>query len=127
MSNTKTAAKKETAKTVKAQNTKGAKVEKSTAKVDEILNPTADGRIKKLETLNRLAEKKQKIDRKLNELTNYNASNDGQHAEMKFAANNGYHFTISNPVTIEKLLAGIQTELEGLQKKTETEILEFSI
>ncbi|MBO2546113.1 hypothetical protein J0871_16980 [Salegentibacter sp. BDJ18] len=127
MSNTKTAAKKGAAKIEKAQTSNSAKVEKSTAKVDEILKPTADGRIKKLETFNRLAEKKEKIDRKLNELTNYNASNDGQHAEMKFAANNGYHFTISNPVTIQKLLDGIQSELEELQKKTETEILEFSI
>lgn len=127
MNNAKTAVKKETAKNENVQATKSAEVQKAALKVDEILNPTADSRIKKLETFNRLAEKKQKIDTKLNDLTNFNASNDGTLSKMDFTANNGYHFTISNPVTIASLLKFVENELSELQKVTEKEIISFSI
>lgn len=127
MNNAKTAVKKETAKNENVQATKSAEVQKAALKVDEILNPTADSRIKKLETFNRLAEKKQKIDTKLNDLTNFNASNDGTLSKMDFTANNGYHFTISNPVTIASLLKFVENELSELQKVTEKEIITFSI
>jgi len=127
MSNTKTAVKKETAKIEKAQQVNSAEVKKSASQIDEILNPTADARIKKLETFNRLAEKKAKIDTKLNELVNYNASNDGTNSKMDFSANNGYHFGISNPETIKKLLAFVKDELVQLKETTEKEIVSFSI
>ncbi len=127
MSNTKTAVKKETAKMEKVQDQKIAQVEKSTKKVDEILNPSADDRIKKLETFNRLAEKKQKIDSKLNDLTNFNASNDGTNSRMEFSGQNGYHFTISNPVTITKLLGFVEDELSQLKEQTGKEIINFQI
>jgi hypothetical protein len=127
MSNTKSAVKKETAKAENVQAVKAAQIEKSTAKVDEIFNPSADDRIKKLETLNRLAEKKQKIDRKLSELVNFNASNDGTQSEMTFSGHNGYRFTISNPVTIKKLLGFVEEELNQLKEKTGKEIINFQI
>lgn len=127
MSNTKTAGKKETAKVAKVQEAKSTEVKKSASQIDEILNPTADARIKKLETFNRLAEKKQKIDRKLDDLTNYNASNDGTNSKMEFTAHNGYHFSISNPVTINKLLRFVEDELTGLKEQTGNEIIEFKI
>ena len=127
MSNTKSAVKKDTAKADNAQEQKNAKVQKSTAQVDEILNPTAESRIKKLETLNRLADKKQKIDRKLDELVNFNASNDGTLSKMEFSANNDYKFTISNPVTIGKLLGFVEQELRELKEQTGKEIIEFHI
>ena len=127
MSNTKTAVKKETAKTEKAQDRKSAEVKKATEKVVSILNPSAEDRIKKLETLNRLAEKKQKIDRKLDELVNFNASNDGTLSKMDFTANNNYHFTISNPVTIAKLLDFVELELRELKEQTGKEIVQFQI
>lgn len=127
MSTTKEAVKKGTAKNAKAQESKSAKVEKSTSQIDDVLNPTADSRIKKLETFNRIAERKGKIDRKLSDLTNFNASNDGTESKMEFTANNGYRFTISNPITIKMLLGTVETELRTLQAETEKEIVEFSI
>jgi hypothetical protein len=127
MSNTKTAVKKETAKIEKAPEGISAEVKKSASKIDDILNPTADARIKKLETFNRLAEKKQKIDRKLDDLTNFNASNDGTLSKMEFTANNGYHFTISNPVTITKLLGFVEEELTQVKEVTGNEIINFQI
>jgi len=127
MSTQKEAVKNETAKNGKAQESKSAKVEKSTSKIDDVLNPTADSRIKKLETFNRIAERKQKIDSKLNDLTNFNASNDGTQSKMEFTADNGYRFTISNPITIKMLLGTVEKELVMLQAETEKEIVEFSI
>ena len=127
MKTVKDAVKKETAKTEKVQNSKTAQVEKSTSRVDEILNPTADGRIKKLEIFNRLAERKQKIDGKLTELVKFNASNDGTESKMEFSANNGYRFTISNPATIKMLLGTVEKELKTLQEENEKEVLEFQI
>ena len=95
--------------------------------MDAILRPTADDRIKKLETLQILAEKKQKIDRRLSDLSNFNASNEGTQSELKFSANNGYHFTITDPNTIETMLGFVQSKLEELKEKTEKEIVNFSI
>jgi len=127
MKSTKTAVKKETAKIEIAPQVNSAEVKLSASKIDEILNPTADARIKKLETFNRLAEKKQKIDRKLDDLTNFNASNDGTLSKMEFTANNGYHFTISNPVTISQLLGFVETELSQLKEETGNQIINFQI
>lgn len=103
------------------------KIEKSNSTIEHILNPNADSRIKRLQTLNILAEKKEKIDFKLGELTNFNASNDGTNSKMEFSAKNGYTFTISNPVTITKILGQIEAELFQLQERTNTEILDFQI
>ena len=127
MSNTKSAAKKEAAKVEKVQDQKSAEVQKATAKVDEILNPTPEGRIRKLETLNRLAEKKVKIDTKLDELVNFNASNDNTLSKMEFSCNSNYRFTISNPVTIAKLLGFVEQELRELKEQTGKEIINFQI
>lgn len=123
-----TATKKVEAQTVKPNTVKKEELKKeSTQKIESILNPSADARIKKLETFNRLAEKKNRIDTKLDELTNYNASNDGTQSKMEFTADNGYRFTISNPVTINALLGYVETNLFELQEKTEAEILNFVI
>ena len=127
MKDLKIAAKKEAAKNEKAQDKKVAEVQKGSTTVDEILNPYADGRIKKLETLNRLAEKKTKIDRKLNELVNFNASNDNTLSRMEFTGDSSYRFTISNPVTIGKLLGQVEQELRELKGQTEKEIIDFQI
>jgi hypothetical protein len=117
--------------TVKVENStnenEAKKIEVAQMKVADILNPSADARIKKLETFNRLAEKKQKIDTKLDELVNFNASNDGTLSKMEFSADNNYRFTISNPLTIGKILISIQDELMRLQEATEKEIVEFHI
>ncbi|MGI0106742.1 hypothetical protein [Salinimicrobium sp. WS361] len=127
MKDLKIAAKKEAAKNEKVQEKKSTEVQKASTTVDEILNPSADGRIKKLETLNRLAEKKTKIDRKLDELVNFNASNDNSLSRMEFTGDSSYRFTISNPVTIGKLLGQVEQELRELKGQTEKEIIDFQI
>lgn len=133
MENTKTLAKAtemkkgETAKTAKAKDSKISIVEKSKTTIDQILQPTAENRVKKLETLNRLAEKKEKIDTKLDELINYRASNDQTDSRMEFSASNGYRFAISNQLTIGAMLNFVEAELFRMQEKTNHEILDFQI
>lgn len=129
---TKTVAKAENKKTETSKNGKGNQaatkaVQKSKNTIEHLLNPSAESRVKRLETLTILAEKKKKIDFKLDELTNYNAGNDGTLSKMEFSADNGYKFTISNPVTITKILTQIETELFDLQERTNQEILDFQI
>lgn len=103
-----------------------AEVKKAEKRIDEILQPSAKGRIKKLETLNILAEKHAKISDKHDELTRFVASND-TNANMKFNAENGYTFTISNPVIVSKILLIIEEELSDLLANAENEVLTFQI
>jgi len=100
---------------------------KSTTTIDEILNPSASQRIKKLETLNILAEKLEKVETKHDELTHFLASNDGNQSKMEFSADNNYRFTVGNPIIINKILAFVDTELSELKTKTENEVLNFQI
>jgi len=100
---------------------------KSTTTIEEILNPSAGTRIKKLETFNILAEKLKKVESKHDELTHFLASNDGNQSKMEFSADNGYRFSIGNPNVINKILGFVETELNQLKAKTETEVLSFEI
>lgn len=102
-------------------------VQKASTTIDQIMNPTAEGRVKKLEIFNKLADKKNRIDTKLDELTSFRVSNDGQESKMEFSAGNNYRFKISNPVTINSLLDLVEDELSKLQEQTDKEIISFSI
>ncbi len=115
------------AKTGQKQETKTANVEKATTTIDQILNPTAESRVKKLEIFNKLADKKNRIDTKLDELTSFRVSNDETESKMEFSAGNNYRFKISNPLTINMLLNVVEAELSTLQTQTDKEILNFSI
>src|SRR5690606_4779230 len=110
-----------------AQEEKTATVEKASTTIDQILNPTAESRVKKLEIFNKLADKKNRIDTKLDELTSFRVSNDGTESKMEFSAGNGYRFKISNPLTINMLLDVVEKELSTLQTQTDKEILNFQI
>lgn len=103
-----------------------AEVKKAEKQIDEILSPTAKARIKKLETLNILAEKHAKVSNKYDELTNFMASSDSN-AVMKFNAESGYNFNITNPVIVSKILLVVETELSELLAKSENEVLTFHI
>lgn len=103
-----------------------AEVKKAEKQIDEILSPSAKARIKKLETLNILAEKHAKVSNKYDELTNFIASNDSN-AVMKFNAESGYSFSINNPLIVDKILLVVETELSELLAKSENEVLNFHI
>lgn len=110
-----------------APDPKTEEAQKSNTTVDQILNPTAESRVKKLEIFNKLADKKNRIDTKLDELTSFRVSQDGTESKMEFSAGNNYRFKISNPITINMLLDVVENELSNLQEQTDKEIIEFSI
>tara|TARA_R100000306_G_C4379581_1_gene143526 strand:- start:2912 stop:3352 length:441 start_codon:yes stop_codon:yes gene_type:complete len=111
----------------KKEDAKKEVVQKATTTIDQILNPTAESRVKKLEIFNKLADKKNRIDTKLDELTSFRVSQDGTEAKMEFSTSGGYRFKISNPVTINMLLDVVEKELSTLQTQTDKEILNFQI
>lgn len=123
---TKTESAKKQPKT-NAPDPKTEEAQKSNTTVDQILNPTAESRVKKLEIFNKLADKKNRIDTKLDELTSFRVSQDGTESKMEFSAGNGYRFKISNPLTINMLLNVVENELCTLQEQTDKEIINFSI
>lgn len=120
-------AKTEQKQEAKQEQAKMEVVQKANTTIDQILNPTAEGRVKKLEIFNKLAEKKNRIDTKLDELTSFRVSQDGTEAKMEFSAGNGYRFKISNPLTINMLLNVVEKELSTLQEQTDKEIVSFTI
>tara|TARA_R110002050_G_scaffold273766_1_gene417940 strand:- start:230 stop:667 length:438 start_codon:yes stop_codon:yes gene_type:complete len=102
-------------------------VKNASATVEQILNPTAEGRISKLETFNILAEKQKTIKSKYDDLTNFLAGNDQTATRMDFVAQNGYKFGISNERVINKVLLVIEAETADLLEKANAEVLKFNI
>ncbi|MAR57251.1 MAG: hypothetical protein CMM93_08720 [Rickettsiales bacterium] len=113
--------------TAKSVNAKKAELKKATDKVEAILNPTAEKRINKLETLQILSEKYKAVKEKTDDLTNYRASNDDTQARMEFKAQNGYSFSISNNAVIEEVLNVVENKLFAMLEKSEKEIIDFQI
>lgn len=102
-------------------------IEKDQKEITNILQPNAKSRISKLETMNILAKKHEKVSAKYDELTNFIASNDGVNASMKFATESNYTFTVQNPQVINKILLVVEEELAQVLENTEKEVLEFKI
>ncbi|MDC7994468.1 hypothetical protein [Altibacter sp. HG106] len=123
-------AKKPTPKATEKKETTSAKeAEKTEAvkKVAEILNPTAEQRIQRLEVFQQLGERKKRIDSKADELAKFRAGNDNVSQKMEFTTDCGYRFTISHNGTIEKLLNVIEDDLHTLKERTDAEVQEFQI
>ena len=111
----------------KVQEIKNADVNEQIKKISNIVNPTAKGRISKLETLNILAEKHKNATAQYDELTNFIASNDNTSGQMKFAFDSNYSFTVKNPVIINEILVVVEKKLAEILEQTESEVLTFQI
>lgn len=127
MSNTKTAVKKETAQEEATKTAQAAKVENATAKVKSILNPSADGRIKKLENFQLLANRYSFLKRKQDELERFILSSDGTKEKVILSNASGFSIEVSNTQVIEKVQELIQAELDTFVKASEKEIVNFQI
>jgi hypothetical protein len=102
-------------------------VQKSSTKVDELLNPTAEGRIKKLENFNLLVKKHKFLNEKNDELQKFIISSDGTKEKIILENAQGFKFEVSNSQVVEKVLDVVSTELETFTKASEKEVLAFSI
>ena len=127
MSNTKTAVKKEAAQEEATKTAQVAKVESATAKVKEILNPSADGRIKKLENFQLLANRYSFLKRKQDELERFILSSDGTKEKVILSNASGFSIEVSNTQVIEKVQELIKAELDTFVKASEKEIVNFQI
>lgn len=106
---------------------KAPSVEKSTTKVDEVLNPTAESRLKKLETFKILAEKHQYLSQKNDDLQKFIASSDGMKEKLILKNSQGFEFDASNSQVIEKVIFVIKEELQKITDHSEKEVLRFQI
>ena len=131
MSNTRTAQQKGQKTGVKnsapEKATTTPKVEKSDTKVDEILNPTAGARIKKLENFQLLAKKHRFLTNKRNELDKFIISSDGTKEQIILQNAEGYTFEVSNSQVIEKVVNVMGAELDLFLAKSEKDVLAFQI
>ncbi|MBL87220.1 MAG: hypothetical protein CMO82_11240 [Winogradskyella sp.] len=96
-------------------------------KIDDVLRPNGNAVVKRLETAQILATKFQKMSDKYDELTQFMAGKDNENGQMKFATENGYSFTLSNPAVINKVLLVIENEFSNHLEEAEKNLLEFQI
>ena len=102
-------------------------VEKSNMKVDEILSPTANARIKKLENFQLLAKRHQFLVDKTEQLDKFIISSDGTKEKIVLKNAEGYEFEVSNSQVVEKVTDLIKAELAVFVEKSEKEVLTFPI
>lgn len=102
-------------------------VEKSTTKVDDVLNPTAESRLKKLDTFKILAEKHKYLVGKNDDLQKFIASSDGMKEKVVLKNSQGFEFEVSNSSVIAKVINVMEQELNAITSNSEKQVLEFSI
>lgn len=102
-------------------------VKKSTTTVDDVLQPTAESRLKKLETFKILATKHKHLVGKSDDLQNFIASSDGMKEKVILKNSQGFEFEVSNSSVIGKIIDVMETELTEITRISEKQVLEFSI
>lgn len=102
-------------------------VEKANTKIDDVLNPTAESRLKKLETFQILAEKHKFLNQKNDDLQKFIASSDGMKEKVVLKNAQGFELSVSNSQVIEKVIYVIKEELQKITDHSEKQVLEFSI
>jgi len=123
--NTKEIAKKEISKN--GVQDKNQKEEKSSTQINEILNPTAEQRIKKIKNFNLLAKKHAFLNEKRDDLENFIVSSDGTKEKIELSNANGYKIEITNSQVVEEITEVVKTLLDKFLKSSEQEILEYTI
>ena len=103
------------------------KVEKSTTKIDEVLKPTAEGRLKKLENFKILAERHSFLTQKNDDLQKFIVSSDGMKEKLTLKNAQGFNFEVSNSQVLEKCVYVIKEELQKITTASEKEVLNFQI
>lgn len=134
MSTTKTAQKKtqpnkqtEAPKNAEQGKKNAPTAQKSGTRVNDILNPTASGRIQKLENFRLLAQKHEFLTQKRNDLDRFIISSDGTKEKVMLKNSEGYEFEVSNSQVIEEVLEVVTKKLDLFIEKSEEEVLAFQI
>jgi len=128
MSNTKTAPKNgQEVKEIAKGNPPREAQKMSATKINDLINPTASGRIKRLENFQLLAKRHDFLTAKKNELDKFIISSDGTKEKITLKNADGFEFTVSNSLVVEKVVDVISSELAVFIAKSEREVLTFNI
>jgi hypothetical protein len=103
------------------------KVEKSSTKVDEMLRPSAESRIKKLQNFQLMADKHAFLQNKKDELEKFIISSDGTKEKITLSNAKGFNMDISNSQVVEEITEVVAKKLQTFLDASEKEILKYSI
>lgn len=99
----------------------------SRSTVEEILNPSASARIKKMENFQLLANRYQFLADKKDQLDKFIISSDGTKENITLKNAEGYEFTVSNSQVVEEVVKVMQEKLSLFIAHSENEILKYNI
>jgi len=95
--------------------------------VSNLLNPSAEVRLKKLDQFLILGEKFKFLKTKEDELNKFVLSSDGTKEKISLSNASGFKFEVTNSQTIEKVLKVIQEDLSLFISKADEEVKTFII
>ena len=132
MSTTKTADKAQTAKVNEKSNLKKVETEKaqdtkSTETIAQLVNPTAEGRIQRIENFQLLSKRYKFLKNKREELERFMVSNDGTKEKLILKNASGFEFEVANTQVLEKVVELLGTELDMFLAHSQNEILAYTI
>lgn len=102
-------------------------ITKAKNELNEILHPTAESRIKKLENFKILADKHNFLVKANDNLQKFIVSSDGMKEKIILQNSQGFTFEASNSQVVNKVIEVIKNELQAITNDSEKQILEFSI
>ncbi|AXP79172.1 hypothetical protein CJ739_72 [Mariniflexile rhizosphaerae] len=102
-------------------------VERAKTNIDDVLNPTAESRLKKLDTFKILAEKHKYLVSKNDDLQKFIASSDGMKEKVILKNSQGFEFEVSNSSVINKVINVMENELQQITSNSERQVIDFTI
>ncbi|WP_298119376.1 hypothetical protein [Flavobacterium sp.] len=95
--------------------------------VSNLLNPSAEVRLKRLDQFLILGEKFKFLKTKEDELNKFVLSSDGTKEKISLSNASGFKFEVTNSQTIEKVLKVIQEDLSIFISKADEEVKSFIV
>lgn len=106
---------------------KAAAITKASLKIDDVLNPTAESRLKRLDNFQILAERHKFLTSKNDELQKFIVSSDGTKEKIVLKNAQGFELEVSNSNVVDKVVQVVKEELQKITDASETEVLNFHI
>ncbi len=106
---------------------KAAVITKASLKIDDVLNPTAESRLKRLDNFQILAERHKFLTSKNDELQKFIVSSDGTKEKIILKNAQGFELEVSNSNVVDKVVQVVKEELQKITDASETEVLNFHI
>lgn len=113
-------------KSVLAKKTKQP-IEKSSTQINEVLRPSAENRIKKMQNFQLMAEKHEFLQNKKDELEKFIISSDGTKEKITLSNAKGFILEISNSQVVEEMTNVVSKKLQLFLDASEKDILNYTI